>query len=138
MKVSKTNIILDTNIWISFLISNDFKKLDVLINKGKIRLLFSNELIEEFISVVQRPKFNKYFTKKDIEYLLDTFDTYGKIIKIKSDINECRDTKDNFLLNLSIDGKADYLITGDSDLLIMKMIKNTVIISIVEFMRIID
>ena len=94
--------------------------------------------MEEFISVVQRPKFNKYFIKKDIEYLLDTFDTYGKIIKIKSDIKECRDTKDNFLLNLAVDGKADYLITGDKDLLVMQNIQNTIIISIAEFLKIID
>jgi len=138
MAIRKTNIILDTNIWISFLITNDLEKLDVLISMGKIRILFSDELLEEFISVVQRPKFNKYFIKKDIEYLLDTFDTYGKIIKIKSDIKECRDTKDNFLLNLAVDGKADYLITGDKDLLVMQNIQNTIIISIAEFLKIID
>jgi putative PIN family toxin of toxin-antitoxin system len=56
MKIRKIKIILDTNIWISFLITKDFKKLDSLINKGEIRLLYSNELLEEFISVAQRQK----------------------------------------------------------------------------------
>ncbi|MEA3495101.1 MAG: putative toxin-antitoxin system toxin component, PIN family, partial [Bacteroidota bacterium] len=57
----------------------------------KIQLLFSNELIEEFIKVSKRPKFKKYFTNDDIERLLETFNSYGKLIEIESDINECRD-----------------------------------------------
>ena len=138
MKIRKTKIILDTNIWISFLITKDFKKLDSLINKGNIRLLYSNELLEEFISVAQRPKFNKYFTKEDIESLLNIFDSYGKIIKIKSDVKECRDIKDNFLLNLAVNGKANYLITGDNDLLTMQIIHKTKIVSISEFLKIIE
>ena len=135
MRIRKEKIILDTNIWISFLISKDIKKLDLLIIKGKIQLLFSNELLEEFIAVTKRPKFKKYFTIDDIEKLLDNFDSYGKIIEIKSDIKECRDIKDNFLLNLAIDGKADYLITGDNDLLEMQTIQKTKIITITEFMK---
>jgi len=137
MRIRKEKIILDTNIWISFLISKNFKKLDSLINKGKIQLLFSNELLEEFITVAKRPKFEKYFAIDDIEKLLDNFNSYGKIIEIKSDIKECRDIKDNFLLNLAIDGKADYLITGDNDLLELQTIQKTKIVSITDFLKIV-
>ncbi len=49
---------------------------------------------------------------------------------MSSDINECRDVKDNFLLNLAIDSNADYLITGDSDLLDLGIIHNTKILTI--------
>ena len=134
----KIKIILDTNIWISFLISNNLKKLDVLINKGKIQFLFSNELLKEFIAIAKRPKFKKYFSNKDIADLLELFDTYGKLINIKSDIKKCKDSKDNFLLNLAIDGIADFLITGNHDLLVMQNIDNTVIISIAEFLKILE
>ena len=57
MKIKK--IILDTNLWISFLISK-------LIEDKRIILIFSDELLEEFIDVVSRPKLKKYFSKKDI------------------------------------------------------------------------
>tara|TARA_R110002096_G_scaffold236447_6_gene427069 strand:- start:487 stop:717 length:231 start_codon:yes stop_codon:yes gene_type:complete len=60
-------VILDTNLWISFLISKKFSQIDKLIENKRIILLFSNELLEEFIDVVSRPKFEKYFSKKDIE-----------------------------------------------------------------------
>jgi putative PIN family toxin of toxin-antitoxin system len=128
-------IILDTNLWISFLISKKFNSIDKLIENNKITLIFSDELISEFIEVVNRPKFEKYFSKNDIEKILDYFDQYGKLVKVKSDIKICRDEKDNFLLNLSIDSKADYLITGDNDLLVLKKIERTKIMNFTDFLE---
>jgi predicted nucleic acid-binding protein len=40
----------------------------------------------------------------------------------------CRDVKDNFLLDLCAAGKADYLITGDEDLLILGRFQHTQIL----------
>ena len=128
-------IILDTNLWISFLISKKFNSIDKLIENNKITLIFSDELISEFVEVVNRPKFEKYFSKNDIEKILDYFDQYGKLVKVKSDIKICRDEKDNFLLNLSIDSKADYLITGDNDLLVLKKIERTKIMNFTDFLE---
>jgi predicted nucleic acid-binding protein len=45
-------IIIDTNLWISFLLTKDLKKLDHKILSGSIKLLFSLESIEEFLTVV--------------------------------------------------------------------------------------
>tara|TARA_R110002050_G_scaffold158191_2_gene286996 strand:+ start:22634 stop:23044 length:411 start_codon:yes stop_codon:yes gene_type:complete len=126
-------IILDTNLWISFLISKKFSQIDELIENRKIILIFSNELLEEFIDVVSRPKFKKYFTKKDVEKILEYFVNFGELARVTSDIKICRDEKDNFLLNLSVDSKADYLITGDKDLLILEKIENTKILTFSKF-----
>jgi putative PIN family toxin of toxin-antitoxin system len=106
-----------------------------LIENKKIVLVFSEELIEEFIDVVTRPKFKKYFSKKDIEKILEYFDQYGELTKVKSNIKICRDEKDNFLLNLSIDSDADYLISGDKDLLVLEKIKGTKIITFANFIE---
>ena len=64
-------IILDTNIWISFLISKKLSQLDTLIDDKEIILIFSNELLEEFVDVVSRPKFKKYFSKKTLKKFLN-------------------------------------------------------------------
>src|SRR4030042_2601754 len=116
-------VILDTNLWISFLISKNLSKIDHLIHDRKIKLIFSSELIEEFITVAKRPKFTRYFTNADLNELLVIFDFYGKIIKVTTKISKCRDEKDNFLLSLAVDSKADFLVTGNSDILILKKIK---------------
>ena len=73
-------VILDTNLWISYLITDNYAVLDELIMSGKIRLIFSEALIEEFISVATRPKFKKFFDNTAIHDLLDIFDDYGKLI----------------------------------------------------------
>jgi len=133
MQNLKSRIILDTNLWISFLISKDFSRLDEIIFSKKSILIFSQELLEEFLEVVKRPKFRRYFAKTDIEELLETIDEYGEFIVVKSRIEICRDAKDNFLLSLAVDGKADFLLTGDQDLLMIKKIGNTNIKTISSF-----
>ncbi len=64
---------MDTNLWMSYLISGN-KELDQLIIEGKLRLIFSHELLDEFLAVIQRPKFQKYFGAEQIRLLLSLFD----------------------------------------------------------------
>lgn len=52
---------------------------------------------------------------------------------VNSIVTQCRDEKDNFLLALAKDSKADFLITGDEDLLIIKKFQNTEILTYSEF-----
>lgn len=126
-------IILDTNLWISFLISNKLDQLDQLIFNKTITLIFSEELIEEFLEVAFRPKFKRFFNRDNIELLLKHFDEYGIMVEVKSNLDICRDPKDNFILNLAADSNADYLITGDQDLLILEKIQGAQIITINQF-----
>ena len=124
---------MDTNLWISFLITKNYSKLDKILFSGNCLLIFSKELIDEFISVANRPKFRKYFSPTDIENIIETIDEYAEFVDVKSATTICRDPKDNFLLSLSMDGYADYLLTGDNDLLVLKKINKTKIITIAEF-----
>jgi len=128
-------IILDTNLWISFLISDKLNQLEELIEYKKVTLIFSIELVQEFIDVVGRPKFKKYFSKKDVEKVLQYFDQFGELVEVKSEIEICRDEKDNFLLDLAVESKANYLITGDKDLLVLGKIHNTRILTYTEFIE---
>lgn len=88
-------VVLDTNIWISFLISRNFSFLDDYVENGKVKLVFSTELLHEFISVVQRPKFRKYFSDNDLKEIIQVIDKYGILTKVSSKIGQCRDIKDN-------------------------------------------
>ncbi len=128
-------VIVDTNLWISWLIKKDFKKFDKLLISKKVKLIFSEELLNEFIEVSKRPKLKKYFDKEDIDILLQRIDEVAYFIEVKTSIKICRDEKDNFLLSLAIDSKADFLVTGDNDLLELKKIKGTHIVSINEFIK---
>ena len=130
----KSRVIIDTNLWIRFLITNDFKKLDKILHSKQCTMLFSQELLSEFIEVAGRPKLIKYFGQSAIEGILETIEEFAEFIDVTSQVKFLNDSKDDFLLSLAIDGKADYLITGDKELLEVKNYGETEIISIAEFL----
>ena len=135
MAKRKDRIILDTNLFISFLINNDFRKLNSLLNNKKITILLSQELLDEFLEVSQRPKFRRYFTLALVEKLLQGLYLRAEFIEVVSIVELCADPKDNFLLALAKDGKASHLITGDRDLLQLKKMSKTLILTIADYLK---
>ena len=134
MRKKKDRIIIDTNLWISFLLSKKTTGLDKLFLEQSITLIFSQELLDEFIEVARRPKLKKYFSLSDLEELLLEINSHAEFVSITSSINLCRDQKDNFLLSLAIDSNATYLLTGDKDLLVVNKIGKTKIITVSQFL----
>lgn len=57
---------------------------------------------------------------------------------MNNDVTICRDRKDNFLLALARDAKADFLITRDGDLLTLKEFEGAKIVTLFEFVQIIN
>jgi uncharacterized protein len=134
MKKSKAlKLIIDTNLWVSFIISKKQHLIDPLLYSEEARLLFSKELIAEINQTITKPKLKKYFGTNALEEMLLAFDPFIDFIEVKSIVTLCRDEKDNFLLALAKDGDADYLLTGDKDLLDLKRFGKTNIYTISEF-----
>ena len=130
----KHRLIVDTNLWISFLLTKNFSKLDVLFQEDNITLLFSRELLEEFIQVVQRPKLAKYISLDDLQDILEKIQATATMVIVTIQTEICRDPKDNFLLSLAKDGRATHLLTGDADLLVLKKHGKTKIQTITEYL----
>ena len=86
-KVSR--IVIDTNLWISFLITKDYSKLDEIIFSHKSILVFSKELLEEFLEVAKRPKFRRFFSNDDIETILETIDEFADFVEVFAKIEIC-------------------------------------------------
>jgi hypothetical protein len=138
IKASKScKIIVDTNIWISFLIGKSLKGLQYYINDQSVFIISCDEQIHEITEVFSKPKIKKHFKLDQIDEFFDLFLEVTKLISLKSKINLCRDPKDNYLLSLAVDANADYLITGDNDLLDLEKMGNTQIIRYAEFETII-
>lgn len=91
--------------------------------------------MDEFLEVARRPKFRRFFSSDDLEGLLETIGEYAHFVKVETRVDVCRDPKDNFLLSLSTDGKADFLLTGDKDLLDLVRFNETSILTISEFLQ---
>ncbi len=136
MPNEKIRLIIDTNLWISILLSNRFQKLDTILFSTTTIVLFSKELFDEFIEVAQRPKFKQYISSEDLLFLAESIQAKAEFVDVRSVVKACRDIKDDFLLSLAIDGEATHLLTGDKDLLDLKKFGNTKILTIADFLAI--
>jgi putative PIN family toxin of toxin-antitoxin system len=135
-KNKQLKLVLDTNIWISFIITGKFYSLDELIYSDRARLLFSEELLEEIARTIQKPKLKRYFTGVDpFAEMFLAFEPYINMVKVHSTVDVCRDARDNFLFALAKDGKADILITGDQDLLTIGRFGSVRVMTISGFLR---
>lgn len=134
-KSKSVRIVIDTNLWVSFIISKRLDVLDALILSERSRVLFSLELIQEIQTTVSKPKLRKFFSRNSIEEMLLVFDPYIELVEITSTVAACRDPKDDFLLALAKDGRAHYLITGDKDLLSLGKFEQTAIVTFSEFIK---
>lgn len=126
-------VIIDTNLWISFLIGKQLKSLKSLLVEQTIQPILSEQLLQEIALVTQRPKLQKYFPQSKVNELIDFLKIIGLSIDIRSEISLCRDEKDNYLLALAKDSQADFLITGDKDLLVLQQFESTKIVTYQQF-----
>jgi len=126
-------IIVDSNIWISFLIGKSLKGLQNYIDARKVLIITCTEQIQELAGVFQKPKIKRYFTADQVAEFFELLDESSVYVDLKTKTNLCRDIKDNYLLSLAIDSNADFLITGDNDLLVLENVKKTRIVKFTEF-----
>lgn len=125
-KKKEQRVIVDTNLFISSAISSNprINKLITLWKEDRFNLIISAEQLEEIKDVSKRKKFASYPTFIDrIEELIKTLAFTAEIIEPLPERNlpiHSRDPEDDFLLRDALGGNADYLITGDEDLLELK------------------
>ena len=75
-------IIIDTNLWISFIITKKYTLLDSYLFFKEAILLFSEELIDEINQTIQKPKLKKIFGKEALEEMLSRFDPFIELIEV--------------------------------------------------------
>jgi putative PIN family toxin of toxin-antitoxin system len=82
-------------------------------------LLVSVETLEELESVLFRPKFDRYLTVSERLAFFDNLRLKSEFIESVAPVIACRDPKDDKFLALALTGHADFILTGDQDLLIL-------------------
>ena len=137
MAVKKIRVILDTNWYISATINKKSRRLLYqLLTDKNIVILFSDEILKEYKLVISRDKFKNIINAQQVNRFMNLVISKIKNIEVKSNLTGSRDTNDNFLLSLSHDANADYLVTGDKDLLVLEEIGSTRIMLMGDFLKI--
>lgn len=126
-------LVIDTNIWISFLFGKSFKELNEIINNSYITIFTSKEQIFEINDVISRPKFDNLISTQSKNNLIYYFNYKFKVIDLENNIKICRDPKDDYLLETATKSNSNFIITGDKDLLDLKIYEAIKIINFKEF-----
>lgn len=129
MKSKNIRVIFDTNVWISFLIGKRLSFIKRFIANGQVLIITTPQLINEIKAVTSRERLEKYFPQESVSELIELLETIAEQIEIKPIHFINRDPKDNFLLDLIDFSKADYLVTGDKDLLGLNPFKTATILT---------
>ena len=108
----------DTNLIISRLLLPDSKTAVAFIKAQKGGdMLVSDSTLSELAQVLARPKFDKYLSPEDRKRFFTLIAPLCIKIDIVQTITACRDLKDNKFLELALNGSADFILSGDKDLL---------------------
>ncbi|UXE59288.1 MAG: putative toxin-antitoxin system toxin component, PIN family [Woronichinia naegeliana WA131] len=135
--IPKPNLVLDTNIIVSAILSKTGKARQALDKAQDIsQVLMSTSVLEEIETVLLRPKFDKYISQLERRFFLTNFLKTVEFIVEKEVIVVCRDPKDDKILNLALSGQAEYIISGDQDLLVLNPFQGIQIITIDTFLKI--
>ena len=116
--MTKLRLVFDTNILISGLMSVNSLPQEVFDHgTSQAILLMSDEVQSEIENVISRPKLQKYITLERRTRFLTELSKQVERVTINQQIRACRDPKDDKFLELAVCGEANYIITGDTDLL---------------------
>ena len=130
-------VILDTNLWISFLIGHQTQLLRLILTDLRFDVYVCNQLIAEIRDVTSRPKVRKYITPSEVEDLFAIIHAFCKYASIETEVtsSSVRDPKDLYLLALAETINATYIVSGDADLTELIQHKQTQILKLADFKK---
>lgn len=130
-------VVVDANIWISALLNSN-KALEVvrLLEQDQYQLICAEALLSELAEVMDRPKFQAKIQPRRKEDLLELVREKAQFVELPAGIgNVCRDPKDEVYIVCAVVAQADFLVSGDQDLLDLKEHEGVKIISLPTFVQ---
>jgi len=131
-------VVFDTNVWVSAALGSSScrEAFDLARSKGK--LIRSEETFTELVLTLEKPRLQKYLSHQDkIDFIANYLLITERVEVITERLLVCRDPKDNMLLELAISCRADFIISGDRDLLSLSSFRGVPIVSPANYLRII-
>lgn len=98
-------------------------------------MLLSDDTVQELVAVFRRAKFDRYILSEERDRLLGALVREAMHVVPTERISLSRDPKDDKWLELAVAGNADYLVTGDDDLLVLDGYRGIKITTPADFVR---
>ena len=129
----RVKCVVDTNVLISAALTKGapFRIVEHLIKNNA--LIFSKETISELSSRITKPKFDKYVSAEDHEAYVNNLILSADLVIIDNLIQGCRYRDDDKFLETAVKGDAQFIISGDQDLLTMHRFEGIDIVTVQVF-----
>ena len=130
--------VIDTGVFVSALIRRQGTTGDVLraLRDGRFTAIYTTDIVVEIIDVLGRAKFRaKYHIEPDdITALVNLIRLRGELVTPNQKVTACRDPKDDKFLEAALVAKADCIVSGDADLLVLNPFEDIPILRPAEFL----
>jgi putative PIN family toxin of toxin-antitoxin system len=109
-------VVIDTNVFVSSFFGGNPKKVIDLWKTGQVKLALTNEILEEYIKVLERMGLKDQETKRELLTLFRG--SYSIVFSAKTQkIRMVEDPDDDKFLECAIALNADFIVSGDRHLL---------------------
>lgn len=132
--------VIDTNLLVSYLLTNGdtISRMMAHWEQGHFVYLQSSQMLDELIDVINRPRLRRYL-KTDPQPLLDLIETDAEYTDGKLALpGACRDPKDDKFIAYAVEGNADYIVSGDNDLLDLGVYQDIQIVRVWDFLMVLE
>lgn len=135
--ILKPRVLLDSNVLISAVLF-PHRKLGEILElwaRGEFNLITSKPLYEEVVEnlLILSPRYG--FSPRDVLNFGKTLQEFALWVEITPQAKICRDKKDNQVLDTAFQGKADFLVSGDKDLLVLEKYRRIPILTPAKFLK---
>ncbi len=134
--IPKIRFVVDTNILLSQLLlpsSLPRKAFQKALSSGI--LLVSEDVLSELSDVLGRKKFDPYLSLEERQKFFRQLSLVVEVVNNVVPLKACRDPKDDKFLSLATSGQADFLLTGDKDLLVLDPFRKIRIFSCLAYLE---
>jgi putative PIN family toxin of toxin-antitoxin system len=136
MANSKYRIVLNSNIFISFLVFNGIQRMLIqIVKQSDIKIITSFPILAETLEVL-RKKFK--YSESELQIAKNEVLKFSEIVYPSKHLNIVRDKEDNKVIEAAIEANCNFIITGDKDLLVMGKYQDINIVSTAEFLDLIS
>ena len=116
--MTSLKLVIDTNILISAALSSQGAPARLVrCALAQHQLVFSQATLDELRTRLYRPKFDRYISLESRERLLHDMSAAAHWVEVGEPALYCRDREDDKFFETALKAQADYLVSGDNDVL---------------------
>lgn len=116
--MTSLKLVIDTNILISAALSSQGAPARLVrCALAQHQLVFSQATLDELRARLYRPKFDRYISLENRERVLHDMSAAALWVDVGEPAVYCRDPEDDKFFETALKAQADYLVSGDKDVL---------------------